>query len=74
MYNFFKHKITNVIFMQGKIILNQAFVGRPICDIQISAKELNLKVRSYDLQSLCSAVSHTILVTLVLYCSFYQTI
>lgn len=31
--------------------------GRPLCDIQISAKELNLKVRSYDLQSLCMAVS-----------------
>lgn len=45
--------------LRGKIILNQAFVGRPICDIQISAKELNLKVRSYDLASLCSAVLKT---------------
>lgn len=45
--------------LRGKIILNQAFVGRPICDIQVSAKELNLKVRSYDLQSLCCAVLKT---------------
>ncbi|XP_066584216.1 DNA polymerase alpha catalytic subunit [Prorops nasuta] len=43
-------------FIKGKINLNQVFVGRPICDIQVSAKELNLKVRSYDLQSLCIAV------------------
>ncbi|XP_071652846.1 DNA polymerase alpha catalytic subunit-like isoform X3 [Temnothorax longispinosus] len=42
--------------LMGKIIFNQGFVGRPICDIQVSVKELNLKVRSYDLQSLCSAV------------------
>ncbi|OAD62291.1 DNA polymerase alpha catalytic subunit, partial [Eufriesea mexicana] len=42
--------------IRGKINLNQVFAGRPICDIQVSAKELNLKVRSYDLQSLCVAV------------------
>ncbi|KAM0733007.1 DNA polymerase alpha catalytic subunit [Formica fusca] len=52
-------KSTTPPLLRGKIILNQAFVGRPICDIQISAKELNLKVRSYDLQSLCSAVLKT---------------
>ncbi|XP_011864570.1 PREDICTED: DNA polymerase alpha catalytic subunit [Vollenhovia emeryi] len=52
-------KSTTPPLFRGKIILNQAFVGRPICDIQISAKELNLKVRSYDLQSLCSAVLRT---------------
>ncbi|XP_031831132.1 DNA polymerase alpha catalytic subunit isoform X2 [Nomia melanderi] len=42
--------------IRGKIILNQVLAGRPMCDIQVSAKELNLKVRSYDLQSLCAAV------------------
>ncbi|KAK2584167.1 hypothetical protein KPH14_006597 [Odynerus spinipes] len=42
--------------IKGKINVGQAMAGRPICDIQISAKELNLKVRSYDLQSLCIAV------------------
>ncbi|CAK9801869.1 DNA polymerase alpha catalytic subunit [Anthophora quadrimaculata] len=42
--------------IKGKINLNQVVTGRPICDIQVSAKELNLKVRSYDLQSLCTAV------------------
>ncbi|XP_033307677.1 DNA polymerase alpha catalytic subunit isoform X1 [Bombus bifarius] len=42
--------------IRGKVNLNQAAAGRPICDIQISAKELNLKLRSYDLQSLCTAV------------------
>ncbi|EZA47768.1 DNA polymerase alpha catalytic subunit, partial [Ooceraea biroi] len=52
-------KSTTVPLLRGKIILNQAFVGRPICDIQVSAKELNLKVRSYDLQSLCTAVLKT---------------
>ncbi|XP_054015194.1 DNA polymerase alpha catalytic subunit [Hylaeus anthracinus] len=41
---------------KGKINLNQVLAGRPMCDIQVSAKELNLKVRSYDLQSLCTAV------------------
>ncbi|KZC05167.1 DNA polymerase alpha catalytic subunit, partial [Dufourea novaeangliae] len=43
-------------FIRGKINLNQVLAGRPMCDIQVSAKELNLKVRSYDLQSLCTAV------------------
>ncbi|XP_014473388.1 PREDICTED: DNA polymerase alpha catalytic subunit [Dinoponera quadriceps] len=52
-------KSTTPPLIRGKIILNQAFVGRPICDIQVSAKELNLKVRSYDLVSLCSAVLRT---------------
>ncbi|XP_011708044.1 PREDICTED: DNA polymerase alpha catalytic subunit [Wasmannia auropunctata] len=52
-------KLTTPPLLRGKIILNQAFVGRPICDIQVSAKELNLKVRSYDLQSLCGAVLRT---------------
>ncbi|XP_077258932.1 DNA polymerase alpha catalytic subunit [Temnothorax americanus] len=52
-------KSSTTPLLRGKIILNQAFVGRPICDIQVSAKELNLKVRSYDLQSLCSAVLKT---------------
>ncbi|XP_076246805.1 DNA polymerase alpha catalytic subunit isoform X2 [Calliopsis andreniformis] len=42
--------------MKGRINLNQVLAGRPMCDIQVSAKELNLKVRSYDLQSLCTAV------------------
>ncbi|KAF7403413.1 hypothetical protein HZH68_006207 [Vespula germanica] len=42
--------------IKGKINIGQAMGGRPLCDIQISAKELNLKVRSYDLQSLCMAV------------------
>ncbi|XP_012148940.1 DNA polymerase alpha catalytic subunit [Megachile rotundata] len=42
--------------MKGRIILNQVFAGRPTCDIQVSAKELNLKLRSYDLQSLCVSV------------------
>ncbi|XP_043480820.1 DNA polymerase alpha catalytic subunit isoform X1 [Leptopilina heterotoma] len=41
---------------KGKVNVAAAFCGRPICDIQTSAKELNLKVRSYDLQSLCVAV------------------
>ncbi|KAG5343557.1 DPOLA polymerase, partial [Acromyrmex charruanus] len=52
-------KSSTAPLLRGKIILNQAFVGRPVCDIQVSAKELNLKVRSYDLQSLCSAVLKT---------------
>ncbi|XP_029039913.1 DNA polymerase alpha catalytic subunit isoform X1 [Osmia bicornis bicornis] len=43
-------------FIKGKINLNQVIAGRPTCDIQVSAKELNLKVRSYDLSSLCTAV------------------
>ncbi|XP_076661417.1 DNA polymerase alpha catalytic subunit [Halictus rubicundus] len=42
--------------IKGKISINQVLAGRPMCDIQVSAKELNLKVRSYDLQSLCTAV------------------
>nr|XP_033339559.1 DNA polymerase alpha catalytic subunit isoform X1 [Megalopta genalis] len=42
--------------IKGKINMNQVLAGRPLCDIQVSAKELNLKVRSYDLQSLCIAV------------------
>ncbi|XP_012281139.1 DNA polymerase alpha catalytic subunit [Orussus abietinus] len=41
---------------KSKINLAQSFTGRLICDIQNSARELNLKVRSYDLQSLCTAV------------------
>ncbi|XP_076636493.1 DNA polymerase alpha catalytic subunit isoform X2 [Colletes latitarsis] len=41
---------------KGRINFNQVLAGRPICDIQVSAKELNLKVRSFDLQSLCTAV------------------
>lgn len=41
---------------KGRVLLNQALSGRLICDIQNSAKELNLKVRSYDLQSLCANV------------------
>ncbi|XP_033219997.1 DNA polymerase alpha catalytic subunit [Belonocnema kinseyi] len=41
---------------KGKVNLGATFCGRPICDIQTSAKELNLKVRSYDLQSLCVSV------------------
>ncbi|XP_012231699.2 DNA polymerase alpha catalytic subunit isoform X2 [Linepithema humile] len=52
-------KSTTPPLLRGKIMLTQAFVGRPICDIQVSAKELNLKVRSYDLQSLCGAVLKT---------------
>lgn len=39
------------------MMFGQIFCGRPICDITNSAKELNLKVRSYDLTSLCVAVS-----------------
>ncbi|XP_017882054.1 DNA polymerase alpha catalytic subunit [Ceratina calcarata] len=42
--------------IRGRIHMNQVLAGRPTCDIQVSAKELNLKVRSYDLQSLCVAV------------------
>ncbi|XP_011505270.1 PREDICTED: DNA polymerase alpha catalytic subunit [Ceratosolen solmsi marchali] len=42
--------------LKGKMNLNQVFCGRPICDIMKSAKELNLKVRSYDLASLCVSV------------------
>ncbi|KAG7205801.1 hypothetical protein KM043_007746 [Ampulex compressa] len=42
--------------IKGKVHLGQVLAGRPMCDIQVSAKELNLKVRSYDLQSLCMAV------------------
>ncbi|KAI4480651.1 hypothetical protein M0804_010204 [Polistes exclamans] len=42
--------------IKGKINIGQAFAGRSVCDIQSSAKELNLKVRSYDLESLCIAV------------------
>lgn len=30
--------------------------GRPICDIKILARELNVKSRTYDLQSLCTTV------------------
>lgn len=43
--------------LQGKINLGQFFAGRPICDITTSAKELNLKVKSYDLPALCVAVN-----------------
>ncbi|KAJ8683915.1 hypothetical protein QAD02_019707 [Eretmocerus hayati] len=43
---------------KGKLNLGQIFCGRPICDITSSAKELNLKVKSYDLASLCVAVLH----------------
>lgn len=41
---------------KGKINLAQSFCGRPISDIQLSAKELSVKVRSFDLQSLCCAI------------------
>lgn len=51
-----KLRRTMIPLFKGKINIGQAFCGRPICDIQVSAKELNLKVRSYDLQSLCTAV------------------
>ncbi|XP_058793658.1 DNA polymerase alpha catalytic subunit [Phymastichus coffea] len=43
-------------YNKGKMMFGQIFCGRPICDITNSAKELNLKVRSYDLTSLCVAV------------------
>ncbi|XP_015123944.1 DNA polymerase alpha catalytic subunit [Diachasma alloeum] len=43
-------------FIKGKIMLQQIFCGRPICDLQICAKEVNLKVRNYDLDTLCSTV------------------
>uniref|UniRef100_A0A0C9QYY0 DNA polymerase n=1 Tax=Fopius arisanus TaxID=64838 RepID=A0A0C9QYY0_9HYME len=46
-------------FIKGKIMLQQIFCGRPICDLQICAKEVNLKVRNYDLDTLCSAVLNT---------------
>ncbi|CAB0032425.1 unnamed protein product [Trichogramma brassicae] len=45
-------------YFKGKMNLSQIFCGRPICDITTSAKELNLKVRSYDLVSLCVSVLH----------------
>ncbi|XP_046595770.1 DNA polymerase alpha catalytic subunit [Neodiprion lecontei] len=41
---------------KGKVLIGQVLSGRLLCDIQTSAKELNLKVRSYDLQSLCTNV------------------
>lgn len=53
--------VDKINYFQGKINIGQAMGGRPLCDIQISAKELNLKVRSYDLQSLCIAVSNAYL-------------
>ncbi|XP_014213476.1 DNA polymerase alpha catalytic subunit [Copidosoma floridanum] len=43
-------------YFKGKINLGQIFCGRPVCDVTTSAKELNLKVKSYDLSSLCVAV------------------
>ncbi|OXU28104.1 hypothetical protein TSAR_015372 [Trichomalopsis sarcophagae] len=46
----------NPPYFKGKMNLGSIFCGRPICDITNSAKELNLKVRSYDLASLCVAV------------------
>nr|XP_050870049.1 DNA polymerase alpha catalytic subunit-like isoform X2 [Vespula vulgaris] len=39
-----------------KTFINRALSGRPVCDIKIIAKELNIKSRSYDLQSLCTTV------------------
>lgn len=51
-----KLKRTVPSIFKGKVNLGQVFCGRPICDIQNSAKELNLKVRSYDLQTLCITV------------------
>ncbi|XP_043284344.1 DNA polymerase alpha catalytic subunit [Venturia canescens] len=41
---------------KGKINLAHCFCGRPISDIQLSAKELSVKVRSFDLQSLCCSI------------------
>ncbi|XP_063979720.1 DNA polymerase alpha catalytic subunit [Diachasmimorpha longicaudata] len=46
-------------FLKGKIMLQQIFCGRPICDLQICAKEVNLKVRNYNLDTLCSTVLNT---------------
>ncbi|KAL2720429.1 DNA polymerase alpha catalytic subunit-like [Vespula squamosa] len=39
-----------------KIFIDRAISGRPICDIKIIAKELTIKSRSYDLQSLCTTI------------------
>ncbi|XP_012251179.2 DNA polymerase alpha catalytic subunit isoform X2 [Athalia rosae] len=41
---------------KGQVLLGQVMSGRLLCDIQTSAKELNLKVRSYDLPTLCTNV------------------
>ncbi|XP_034937343.1 DNA polymerase alpha catalytic subunit [Chelonus insularis] len=43
----------------SRISLPWVFAGRPICDLSISVKELNVKVRSYDLDSICQAVLKT---------------
>ncbi|XP_024937834.1 DNA polymerase alpha catalytic subunit [Cephus cinctus] len=43
---------------KNKVNFTQVCCGRPICDIQNSAKELNLKLRSFDLKSLCIAILH----------------
>lgn len=36
--------------------LKSICIGRMICDIKLSAEELNLKLRSYDLHSLCRSI------------------
>ncbi|XP_057330411.1 DNA polymerase alpha catalytic subunit [Microplitis mediator] len=43
----------------SKLHLPSLFNGRPICDIVVSVKELNIKIRSYDLDSICNAVLKT---------------
>ncbi|KAK0171567.1 hypothetical protein PV328_005008 [Microctonus aethiopoides] len=43
----------------SKVPLSWIFNGRPICDLLTSVKELNIKVRSYDLDSICQAVLKT---------------
>ncbi|XP_044575659.1 DNA polymerase alpha catalytic subunit [Cotesia glomerata] len=42
-----------------KLPLPSIFSGRPILDIVASVKELNIKIRSYDLDSICHAVLKT---------------
>nr|XP_033330370.1 DNA polymerase alpha catalytic subunit-like isoform X1 [Megalopta genalis] len=53
---FGKLKRYSLPLIKGKLNMNEVLSGRPICDIQVSAKEFNLKVRDYDLQSLCTTV------------------
>ncbi|XP_044010691.1 DNA polymerase alpha catalytic subunit [Aphidius gifuensis] len=54
-----KLKGTFNVFINGKVNLSRSFCGRAICDVQTAAKEVNLKVRNYDLDTLCSTVLKT---------------
>ncbi|XP_078038476.1 DNA polymerase alpha catalytic subunit-like [Augochlora pura] len=54
--SFGKLKRNKIPLIRAKVNLNVVIAGRPMCDIQVSSKESKLKVRGYDLQSLCRKV------------------